>query len=67
MESREDIISKLAGRKNVKKIAVENFLISLHGLNKDEAIANLEYDAKLYKWNSDTVKAIRDGIKLLVR
>ena len=56
-------INKLASRKNVRKIAVENFLMSM-GDNEFEAILNLGYDRDLYKWNNETVKAIKDGIVL---
>lgn len=46
----------------VKTIAVENFLGSLGGMTRDDANANLEMDARMYKWNAATVKAIRTGI-----
>ena len=46
----------------VKQIAVENFLGSLEGMNRLEAQANLDMDARLYRWNAATVKAIRAGI-----
>ena len=53
-------ISELANRPNVRKIAVENFLMS----SGDDrwAEANLEQDAKLYHWNTETKKAIKDGL-----
>lgn len=57
-------IGLLASRKDVKRIAVENFLGSLGDITKTEAIVNLNLDAKLYKWNSATRKAIEAGIKL---
>lgn len=58
-------IEKLSNRPSVRRIAVENFLMTLTN-NPDEysALANLQMDAKLYKWNKETVKAIKDGIKL---
>ena len=58
-------IEKLASRKGVKRIAVENFLMTNH-INKTPmvAYANLHLDTCLYKWNSATVKAISDGIKM---
>jgi len=56
-------IEELASRPNVKKIPVFNFLGTLPS---DTTIAddlmNLDMDAKLYGWNVETVKAIRDGI-----
>ena len=57
-------IEKLAKYKGVKSIAVYNFLGSLEGLSKTDALANLSLDGYLYKWNAATVKAIRAGIKL---
>lgn len=56
-------IEQLATRKDVRRIAVANFLSTLKGLSQVEALANLQMDARLYKWNSATVSAIRDGIK----
>ena len=56
-------INKLASRKNVKKIAVENFLMTM-GDSPLAASINMGYDADLYRWNNETVKAIKDGIVL---
>ena len=52
-------------RKNpaAKKIAVENFLATM-GDRRDEAISNLQLDAKSYSWDSATVQAIIQGIKI---
>ena len=47
----------------VKLIAVENFLGSLQGMTAYEATMNCDYDAKMYRWNAATVKAIKAGIK----
>ena len=59
-------INKLASRKNVRRIAVENFLSSLGPeFDSFKAIQNLYMDAVSYKWNAATQKAIRDGIDLL--
>jgi hypothetical protein len=56
-------IAKLASRKNVRAIAVENFLASLDGMTRPtEAWGNLAADARSYKWNSATVAAINAGI-----
>ena len=58
-------IEKLAMRKGVKKIAVENFLMTVtNNANERDAWMNLEMDARLYKWNVKTVRAIGDGIQL---
>jgi len=59
-----DEISLLASRDTVRKVAVENFLMSLYGSTREDALKNLSLDAKLYKWNTATRKAIRDGIEL---
>jgi len=56
-------IEKLASGKNVKRIAVENFLSSLSG-NKSADFENCKMDAMLYKWNAATVTAINKGIAL---
>lgn len=58
-------IKKLASRKGVNRIAVENFLATLtNNPDLETAIRNLEKDAVLYNWNYATRKAILDGIKL---
>lgn len=61
-------IEKLASMKGVKKIAVENFLMTV-GNNPNEyaAIQNMYMDAGLYKWNAATQKAIEEGIKKYFR
>ena len=56
-------INKLASRKNVRKMAVENFLMTM-GDNLVKARFNLSADTKYYKWNSVTVQAINAGIAL---
>ena len=59
-------IENLASGKNVRKIAVENFLISLPIEDENaewNAYMNLNMDARLYKWNIATKKAIKNGIR----
>ena len=56
-------IERFASRKGVKRIAVENFLMSM-GTNERNAVGNLWLDRGLYKWNSATVRAILAGIDL---
>ena len=59
-------IDKLASRKSVRRIAVENFLGSLttEGDSAEwNAYMNLDMDAVMYDWNSSTIKAIKSGIK----
>lgn len=57
-------IEQLASKKGVKAIAVRNFLCTV-GANKNAmfAYANLDSDAKSYKWNTATVNAICAGIR----
>ena len=47
---------------NAKRIAVENFVETLIGTCRSDEEANLLMDAKLYKWNLDTIEAIAFGI-----
>lgn len=56
-------IEQFASRPGVKRIAVENFLLSM-GNNRKDNIANLFLDAGLYKWRKETIQAITDGIHL---
>lgn len=56
-------IATFAGRKGVRKIAVENFLGTM-GENYRDASMNLKLDARLYRWSTATVKAIEAGIEL---
>lgn len=56
-------IKLLADREGVKRIAVENFLFSMTGDFYTD-INHLKAEKRLYKWNSATVKAIKEGIKL---
>jgi hypothetical protein len=56
-------IEKLASRKGVKRIAVENFLSSM-GDDEMYAGMNVSQDAHAYGWNYATVGAIREGIRM---
>lgn len=60
----QEQIEKLASGKNVKAIAVHNFLGSAFygNASASECYSNLEQDARLYSWNAATQKAIRKGI-----
>jgi len=62
-----DQIELLASRANVHKTAVENFLMTLDGLTREESIINLVMDAQCYDWNEATVRAIKDGILLAMK
>lgn len=57
-------VEKQASKKSIKKIAVENFLMSV-GQNQTEynAKQNLYADAQSYKWNSATINTIYKGIE----
>jgi len=59
----EEIKEIVVARPKARRLAVENFLITVHH-NKDAAtaLANLEQDAKLYDWDFPTVEAICLGI-----
>lgn len=56
-------IEKLASEDYVRRIAVENFLMSM-GYNNKTATLNLRRDAKMYRWNIQTIRAIEKGIIL---
>lgn len=60
-------IEKFASRPDVKRIAVENFLMTNH-VNETllTALANLRLDTNLYNWDTETVKAISLGIKTAI-
>ena len=48
----------------IKKIAVENFLGSLDlSIPHYCQVGNVWHDARLYKWNDETIMAILKGIK----
>jgi hypothetical protein len=48
-----------------KRIAVLNFLCTSIGYDYDDQIRNLYLDASLYRWNSETVSAIRQGLNAM--
>ena len=56
-------IEKFADNPKVRKIAVENFLMSM-GNDRNIALNNLALDAGLYRWNKYTVTTILNGIDL---
>jgi len=56
-------IERLSERHNVKKVTVENFLMNMSISSGTVAtIEHLVTDAKLNKWNNETIEAILDGI-----
>jgi hypothetical protein len=54
----------LAKCPKAKRIAVQNFVWSAPD-DKTANGMNLEMDAKMYRWNGDTVKAIRLALREL--
>ena len=64
-ELTEQEIAKFASRKDVKRIAVYNFLSTLGNAGSEFGeLTNMRMDAQSYKWNAATQKAISDGIRL---
>lgn len=58
-------IEEFANRPNVKKVAVENFLMKMGtDITLITAMGNLGFDTKSYEWNQETIYAIADGILL---
>lgn len=57
-----ETIDNFASRPGVKRIAVENFLCSIHGSSKSDAFSNAKQDARSYKWNDTTLEAIIEAI-----
>lgn len=55
-------IEKLSKGKNVKTVAVTNFLGTLGDMTYQDAISNVEMDARSYRWSRETVAAIRKGL-----
>ena len=66
-ELTKEEIEKLASGKGVRRIAVENFLMSMTPFGEQAAIGNLYLDAQLYRWNTPTIEAIRIGIRLATK
>lgn len=56
-------IKKFASRKGVKSESVANYLASMGG-DFYAAKANLDQDARSYRWNAATIKAIQAGMTL---
>lgn len=58
-------IERFATRKGVRRLAVENFLMTCHySKNSHDAYENARADARSYKWDSNTLAAVIDGIAL---
>lgn len=55
-------ITELATMPGVNTRAAFNFLGTLTGLTQAQAMANLELDARAYRWNTETCRAIQQGI-----
>jgi hypothetical protein len=61
-----DEIERFASKAGVKRIAVENFLMSM-GENENDTRASFINDAASYGWNTATREAIIAGINLACR
>jgi hypothetical protein len=58
-------IQSLANLPNVKETPVWNFLGTAHHCGTYlNALANLDMDAKLYRWNQETIRAIYNGLRI---
>lgn len=58
-----DVIEEYAARPGARRLAVENFLMTVHNNpTQHDALMNLSMDARLYGWSDETVKAIGYGI-----
>lgn len=59
-------IEELASGRGVRRIAVENFLVTADAsLPVWQHQANLRADSRSYKWNAATVRAIAKGLELM--
>jgi hypothetical protein len=56
-------IQELANQEGVRKVAIENFLGTLGDMTENEAMANLVQDAKVFRWNTLTIRVIQQGIR----
>ena len=70
MEAKDDLVKAIIQKTlekhpKAKRIAVENFLMSSVGYDYDNQIKNLYLDATLYRWNTQTVNAIRQGLNVM--
>jgi hypothetical protein len=70
MEANYDLVKAiiqqtLEKHPKARRIAVENFLMSSLGYDYDNQIRNLYLDASLYRWNTQTVNAIRQGLNVM--
>ena len=58
-------IEEFASRRGAHREDVEYFLCTVgQPSNKEGALMNLYYDARLYGWNISTIRAIEAGIQL---
>ena len=56
-------VQELATQEGVRQQAVENFLGTLGDMTEDEAMGNLVQDAKVFRWNTLTIRVIQQGIR----
>ena len=61
-EISDEELDQLASRPKVRRIAVENFLMSVPLDSYRNAILNLSADMRSYGWNYETYQAIKEGL-----
>jgi hypothetical protein len=60
----KETIQHLASGQKVNRTAVYNFLGTLpFNTTEEDDLANLAMDARLYRWNEETIRAIDFGIR----
>ena len=62
----DSIIKKYEKKKDFRRLPVENFLGTLRGSTRWEAVANLHQDAQCYRWKPSIVSAIKEGINKIL-
>jgi hypothetical protein len=68
MEIAKKIVEKVLQKyPKAKQRPVQNFLLTSIGYKYTDQLMNLEYDARLYKWNPATVNAIHEGLHLMLK
>lgn len=51
-------------RRQHERMAIENFMATLGGLSLDEALANVELDARAYGWDRSTVRELAHSVRM---
>ncbi len=58
----EAIVAKFKSKPGFRETPVRNFLGSMGGMSKSDALGNLNADARSYNWKPSIVAAIKAGI-----